>query len=287
MRLVLGMLQLLIIVGALGEEQEILLPRNNYRSNEFAMLPDHKLLFCRIHKAGSSAISDLVTAISPPPNPEHPSWTYHQPSDHGYGIEAVEKILRDPTWIKVVIYRDPLERFLSAYRSKCEDFDADQVCSNVFHGRNPSFAGAVRQFILKENFSPDGHFYPQAEICTLRTTLPFFSERFILVRSTAHATISRILDEAHVERTEKVNAKLKKHFAPPGEEPNSTHITHSEQISTLLKYYNHDCLIRLIVFHYQVDYSVFHLPCPDWAVGALERTTVNECMEYIKSHRFD
>ena len=272
----------LVLLAMVRGDDDQLLP-STLRSNDFAVLPQHSLLFCRIHKAGSSAITDLVSSIAPPPYPHHSSWTYHQPSDNGFSPADLTSILEDPSWLKVVIYREPLARFLSAYRSKCEDFDADQVCSAVFHDRSPSFAGAIRQMMLREDFTPDGHFHPQAEICNLRSTLPYFSNAFALDRSKSYATITRILDKAHVEITETVNKTIVKHFSP-GQERSSPHITHSDETATLLGYYSHDCFIRLVVHHYQEDYSVFRLPCPEWAVGALERTSLDECMEFIQSH---
>ena len=267
-----------------GEDQLIL---TTFRPNDFAMLPQYKLLFCRIHKAGSTALTALASSISPPPYPDLPTWTHHQPTDYNLSAADVSRVLRDPSWLKVVIYRDPLARFLSAYRSKCEEFDRDRVCSSVFHERRPSFAGAIRQMILREDFTPDSHFCPQAEICDLQTTLPYFTDRFALDRTSSYARITRILDQAHVEITERVNKTIYRHFAPPGMEHLSPHITHSEETSTLLSYYNHDCFIRLIVHHYQIDYFLFQLPCPDWAMEALERTTLDECMKFIETHRFD
>ena len=69
------------------------------------------------------------------------------------------RIMKDPAWLKVVIYRDPLERFLSAYRSKCEEeFDADNVCDDVFHKKRPTFAEAIRRLYLRLEASPDSHF---------------------------------------------------------------------------------------------------------------------------------
>lgn len=259
-----------------------------FRLSDFALLPEYKLLFCCIAKAGSTAIAKLLISISPPPYPQHPVWTQHRPTDYGLSAEDMLRILNDHSWLKSVIYRDPLERFLSAYRSKCEDFDADQSCALVFHNRNPSFAGAVRQLVLNDDFSPDGHFSMQADSCNLRENLPLFDEQFNLDQGKSYATITKILDKVHVDITTSVNKTLFSNFAPPGAKGiNSRHITHSAEVATLLHYYNHDCLIRLIVSHFQVDYTLFRLSYPDWAVGALERVTLKECMEYIQTTHFD
>ena len=158
----------------------------------------------------------------------------------------------------------------------------------MFHDRNPSFAGAVRQLSLNEDFTPDPHFCLQADLCTLRKNLPLFDEPFNLDQTLAYNWITRVLAKAKVEITPSVNRTIFTNFAPPGVAGIMTnHITHSAEIETLLHYYNHDCLIRLVVSHYQVDYSLFRLPYPDWAVGAIERVTLKECREYIQTNHFD
>ena len=177
----LAILLLPIIALNLGVDAEE--GRLYVQLTDFGVLPEYKLLFCCIEKAGSSSINKLLAAIAPAPNPQIPLWFQHRPTDYGLNAHDVIGILNDPSWVKAVSYRDPLERFLSAYRSKCEHFDEDKICGLVFHDRNPSFAGAVRQLILNEDFTPDPHFYRQADLCTLRKNLPLFDEPFYLDQS--------------------------------------------------------------------------------------------------------
>ena len=276
------LLPIALYLGDRDEDRE-----SSVELQDFGVLPEYKLLFCCNEKAGSTSINKLLAAIAPVPNPQVPVWLQHRPTDYGLNEQDVMRILNDPFWVKAVSYRDPLERFLSAYRSKCEHFDTDIVCDMVFHNRNPSFAGAVRQLILNEDFTPDPHFYRQADLCTLRKNLPLFDEPFYLDQALAYNWITRVLAKAKVEITASVNRTLFTNFAPPGVAGiQTTHITHSAEIETLLHYYNHDCLIRLVVSHYQVDYSLFRLPYPDWAVGAIERVTLKECVEYIQTNHF-
>ena len=264
-------------------EEDSLIP-TRFPPFDFAVLPEHKLLFCRIHKAGSTAINLLLPAIAPPPYPNHPSWTYYQASDYGLNATDMSRILQDSSWLKVVIYRDPLERFVSAYRSKCEDFDGDKTCENVFHRHRPTFAEAIRRLFLREEVSPDSHFLRQATTCNLRRTLPYFDERFILTPSTSHTTMLRIVEKAKIPMTQKLSRALDAIFPLAGPASSDHHNTHSSNHSTLLHYYNHDCYIKLMVHYYQEDYSLFELPYPVWAIDAIERVTLNECIEFIKSH---
>ena len=266
-------------------QEEHLIP-SRFRPYDFAVIPDYHLLFCRIHKAGSAALNSLLPSISPIPNPQNPSWTYYQASDYNLQADDLTRILQDSTWLKVLIYRDPLERFLSAYRSKCELFH-DDVCDTVFHHHRPTFAQAIQRIILHDDVSPDSHFIPQSSICNLRVTLPYFSERFILDTYTAYDNFVDVLKKAHIEITPKVNSSLYRNFPPPGiQSMIGAHATHSSNNSTLLAYYNHDCFIRLIANYYKEDYWILKLPYPEWTIGAMERTTVNQCLEFIRSHNF-
>ena len=280
---------LLLVVALLGlispslAEDESLIPMK-FSPFDFAVVPEYNLLFCRIHKAGSSALNHLLPAIAPPPYPNHPTWTHYQASDYGLIASDMSRIIQDSSWMKVVIYRDPLEKFLSAYRSKCEDFDNDGVCETVFNNHRPAFPEAIRRLFFKEDVYPDSHFAPQASICNLRRTLPYFDERFVLDPSTSYATILRILEDAKIPMTESLTKKLDAIFPPPGSESSSHHNTHSADHSTLLGYYSHDCFIKLMVHYYQEDYTLLELPYPDWAIPAIERVTLSECIEYMKSH---
>ena len=140
------------------------------------------------------------------------------------------------------------------------------------------------KIVLREDFSDDSHFVPQAETCNLRKTLPYFTEKFILDPATSHDKMQAVFQHAHVELNEEMNGLLNIYFAPSGTEGDQYHNTHSSEVAALLKYYNHDCYIRLIVDHFKEDYSLFQIPIPDWALGALGRVTREHCLEIIKSH---
>ena len=241
-------------------------------------------MFCRIHKVGTTGLNHLLEALDTPVNPQKPSWRHFEASDYGLNSSDVSNLIKDPSWYKVVFYREPLERFLSAYRSKCEEFDRDGVCARVFHNKVPSFAGAIRRIIHHEEFSFDSHFAPQVNVCNLKETLPYFTGKFLLETSTSGDNMRRVLHDAHIEMTDKINEILNIYYAPIGSHSDGNHNTHSSNTSALLQYYHHDCFIRLVIHHYQSDYILFKIPLPEWAEGALKSVTVEHCKELIKSH---
>lgn len=100
-------------------------------------VPEHKLLFCMIEKNGLTPISVAVADLQ----------GYHHDVDEALSIRSVggsfpwdyaamgataahlaapeayralaELRLNDSSWRKLVVLRDPVERFLSAFRDKC------------------------------------------------------------------------------------------------------------------------------------------------------------------------
>ena len=182
------------------------------------------------------------------------------------------------------IYREPLERFLSAYRSKCEGYDPIENCDRAFHHKIPTFGGAIRRMILRDEYFGDDHFEQQANYCNLRQTMPYFNESFQITTATSSQGIRQILRNARVDINPKVNEVLNIYFAPVGNKGEDGHLTHSSEVASLLKYYKHDCYIRLMVDFFKEDYALFHIPIPEWAAGAMQRVTLEECMEIIKSH---
>lgn len=277
------LLILALPLSALSEERD-LIASDQFFSWQYVILPPYKLMFCRIHKAGSTGLNHVVSALVPPRFPQRPEWTVHGASDYGLTASDVSNLLRDQSWFKAFIYREPLERFLSAYRSKCEGYDAPTNCHRAFHTNIPTFSGAIRRMILREDYFGDDHFEPQANYCNLRQTLPYFNESFLIEPETSSANIRHIFRHAHVEINEEVSGLLDIYFAPAGTEGDLGHNTHSSDVSSLLEYYNHDCYIRLMVYYFREDYDLLHISIPDWAVGPLERVTLEECMEIIKTH---
>lgn len=278
------LLLLLILSYSAASDEGDLIPPNKFVDWHYVVLPPYKLLFCRIHKAGSSGLNRVVSAMVPPRFPKQPDWQVHGAMDYGLNSSDISNILRDPSWYKAFIYRDPLERFLSAYRSKCEGFDHIYNCDHAFHHKIPTFGGAIRRIILRDDYFGDDHFEHQANYCNLRQTLPYFNESFLITTATSSKGIRQILRNAHVDVSPEVNDILDIYFSPVGNTGEHGHLTNSSEISSLLKYYNHDCYIRLMVDYFKEDYTLFNIPIPDWAAGALERVTLNECMEIIKLH---
>ena len=107
-------------------------------------------------------------------------WFQNSPQALNYTKSDLEWILSNPEWQKAVFYRHPLDRVLSAYKSKCEwtdnrDSDGNIHCQMALNdptiarsGNNTKDFAKVIKY-LKDNDNPDAkdranpHWAPQSE----------------------------------------------------------------------------------------------------------------------------
>jgi hypothetical protein len=102
------------------------------RLNRFIVVPEYKLLFCYVDLVGCSMFNHLFrmlrlyhpTVVENRAEVRHlvnATWYRNSPLHHNLSKSDLEGILVNPYWTKAVFYRDPVMRFLSAYRDKCEN----------------------------------------------------------------------------------------------------------------------------------------------------------------------
>ena len=92
------------------------------------------VITCGIEKNGITLLNRILAKVMG----GRFEWFPANPSTVGLSLEAFKDRLGDASnsWRKLVVYRDPMERFLSAYRSKClladGDRDGRMHCHNLF-----------------------------------------------------------------------------------------------------------------------------------------------------------
>ena len=92
------------------------------------------VLTCGIEKNGITLLTRIIAEVMG----RKFEWFPANPSTVGLSLEAFKDRLGDASnsWRKLVVYRDPMERFLSAYRSKClladGDRDGRMHCHDLF-----------------------------------------------------------------------------------------------------------------------------------------------------------
>ena len=192
--------------------------------DHFVVLPSHRFLFCLIEKNANSEFSLLFKSADPHRKQairlfkgRHPQDTFlwHNPRVYNISLASLDQYLQDPSWIKVVFYRDPLSRFLSAFRSKCQHLDTNDpkpICLNTFGHDYASFHEAV-SFLYQGQVIQDPHFTQQYRLCGgLDKTLSLYQGVYELHPLTSHDIIVRILRKIRVPIQGEVLRTLRKHF---------------------------------------------------------------------------
>lgn len=264
------------------------LPRpqlTNRLLKRFIIIPEKKLLFCYVEKVGCSMFNHLfrMLRLSLPDISEEEAeyqanftWYRNTPWHHGTDKTQLENMLVDPEWTKAVFYRDPVTRFLSAFRSKCErGRDSTPNCKRAFGDRHASFDHVLNQ--VKNGTLPlDPHFTPASEFCGgLGATLDYYDVVHELKAETAPSHVDALLRKIGVEpvlaqslvdnvvrtrgmsyanETEQLAARLN---VSVGIGKTQSEVHNTESNDRLCDYFNTSEKLSLIQSLFRVDYETF------------------------------
>lgn len=130
-----------------------------------SVLYNVQVLICGIEKNGITILDQTIATVMKQPF----AWFPNNPEKEKLSVEAFKALLQDRnnSWRKLVVYRDPVERFLSAYQSKCllRDDDGRTHCHNHFelNDANVSIENTASRLPLKGHTNP--HWAPQTSFC--------------------------------------------------------------------------------------------------------------------------
>lgn len=208
----------------------------------------------------------------------------HSVIDYALSISNISALIYDANWRKAVFYRDPLSRFLSAYRSKCERIDPDGAiwCSNAFGISNISFHEAVSQ-AYSYRIKIDPHFAKQSSFCGgLALAIAHFQDVHELDKSSTRENFIHLLNAMRLpyRGSSEFAVKVNKLLPPVDIDKARTvaRFTHSHEEKNLKEYFTKQCYIRTIVDYYQDDYNAFRIKYPRWAMAALRNTSRESCL---------
>jgi len=236
--------------------------------DRFLILPEYKLMFCYIEKVACKSFNTLIQDIRRPydksMNKEKP-WWLNNPDNYGLKKADLEKILADPSWHKAVFFRDPLWRFLSAYKSKCEEYhqDGEQHCREHF-GKFPiSFPNALQVLGEWNESRPlDVHFERQTNFCGgVANTIEYYDTVEDLDPETSQEKVAKLLHKIGINPEDVTNFTKtfpKKDASKNFEQGSSAHGTDSgDEIG---QYFENlpVGLVRKLLEYYSVDYANFY-----------------------------
>ena len=123
------------------------------------------VITCGIAKNGITLLKRILAEVLG----QDFEWYPSNPSKVGLSLEAFKDRLGDASnsWRKLVVYRDPMERFLSAYRSKCllGDSDGRMHCHHLFRLNNSqiSVLNVANRLAQYGHYNP--HWATQSSFC--------------------------------------------------------------------------------------------------------------------------
>jgi hypothetical protein len=133
------------------------------------VVPSLKLIFCFIPKNACTQFNRLMNALNgidlmwdgdicSKRDPNYKSTMYNN-----FTATDLESALNDPTWTKATFLREPLQRLVSAYLSKCVEPRECGGCEGLEFSGSPKPEVAELASVLP--YSRDAHFLPQSELC--------------------------------------------------------------------------------------------------------------------------
>ena len=165
------------------------------------LVPALRLAYCSVPKAASTVLkrlflraNGLPTWSSGDENVVHRSELSGMGTMRGLPAAAANALLRDAAWTRLVVVRDPVERFASAFLNKCRASARNPVCplppGDAARDDPRAVLAALEAAVQVPSDSPhrnqaaaafDGvhalnaHFMPQALLCDLRLALPAYT----------------------------------------------------------------------------------------------------------------
>jgi len=220
-------------------------------------VPDHKFLICMPPKNGHTAMGTFCKCAE-----------RHRCSaqfSHAT-VPIFAEILQDPGWRKVYVIRDPAERFLSVFLSKCAGHDGEKglrVCRSQYRTSEITFNDAIDQLVKHGIRNP--HWKQQHKYCgDLAKIHEQFDVEIFYDGSTYAADLAKELrlagamgaDDIHLK--ECFNMTYEAHY-----NIKDAHIAHSEKL--VLEYYESQAQVQKVHDFYIDDYEIFNIPWPpEW-----------------------
>ena len=252
---------------------------NNVLLDRFIVVPEKKILFCYIEKVGCTTFNHLFAAL----RGQKWKWFLNSPSEHNMTKSDLEKVIADPSWHKAVFYRHPLDRLLSAYKSKCEfsphrDSDGATHCQAALNllkigrsslNRTQDFRTVVK-YLADHNTAyhkqrMNVHWAPQSVFCGgLTKNLHYFQTVELFNPQDLRGKVETMLKSAGIKKPATDIKDFDITFS--GNKQQQKRWTHAEQFA--LEYYTSG-IVRDSIRYYLEDYLLFGVPLRGWALQFL------------------
>lgn len=274
--------------------------------NRLMVVPEYKLLFCYVEKVGCSMFNQLFRLLRlyhPQQSPEERAYLAEShfgranPNHFNLTHYDLTKMVNDDTWTKAVFFRDPADRFLSGFKSKCggADYDGGRHCREAFGEvinkkgqKRPILDGSVASFHQSIEIAKNStrrvfnnpHFKPAAGFCGgLGSSIDHYAFVHALDKKTVSGHVKTLFDHLGVDET--LTAELIDRVVKTGGmlhpidfervqqqyglrmrgNISNSHNTGNSRLSTK-DYFQSERWLKKLVKIYQSDYDMFQLEPP-------------------------
>ena len=246
----------------LHDANELSFQSRGRRSSPFIYEP-FRIMFCWIPKVACTKYKQLFMKMA-----LHQNWSN---KDHVHSLEPnvqalqtftheleyVNDVIEDPRWLRVVVLRDPFERFMSAYLNKV----VQSKCSML--GRKCSLkatAADVEVFLKTFPWKDDRHFGLQREFCGFEKYRPIWNRvalygHNIDLQATTSALFDGLLDVPISHGWGTRDAGMWTALA--------ANETKSQQPQLLCEICRNAKVFTMVMDSYMPDYEFFQLPVPN------------------------
>ena len=134
--------------------------------DRWIVLPTFMTMMCAIEKNGQTVQNALAKSIQTDPlaTQQHVHLGFRYTCER-WKLDEEECTKLTRQWKTFVVVRNPFERFVSAFKSKCSgknDGDSQRHCWAIF-GRNATLDSVADQLLAHESYNP--HWDKQSEFC--------------------------------------------------------------------------------------------------------------------------
>lgn len=239
---------------------------------------ENNFAFCTIEKNAGSKWNAIFRKI------ETGNLSYNEPEYHitheSFSPKKAARVFQDPSSIRAVFVRDPLERFLSSFLDTCFGHDCkNSLCivqrNESMLGQPITFKSAVLALKHADVAHIDEHWKLQAKSCELDQRIDEFNVIGVMKGDTFSQDATCLLDRARLSLFNTRGSKegSRSFF-------NLDHFR-DDNVAFLKKFYTPEAA-RAVYNKFKLDYETFGIAEPAWmehATGELFHTTKYGCTE--------
>ena len=210
------------------------------------VMPEARTIVCGIEKCGITTMAHVAQLVNRLANFH---WWQSSPDKFNTSFGAFLTLLGNPWWRSVVVYRDPIDRFVSAFQNKCllKDRDGAKHCHRVFRlNASQMSMEAVAAGLPAYGYS-NPHWIPQSHFCggTVRSAWASYTHHILL------SNLSRQLPDLFHDRVpDKTRASIRSYLAA-SQGPRNSHVTHASDTRVPV------AVRQQLVDFYWEDYRLF------------------------------